>query len=407
MAKSQFIQASAFSMTANTDRYRSLSSGMAVATFNTTEVTANVSCQRNLTFSKLFVKITTNSKTLSNPTIKFRNNGADGNMSISIPFGVTGTYSDIVNTDTVTGGNNFCLVYRYGTTGTGTLTTSAISVVADYTGAETITIFQNSTLTTTTAGIRYASMAGYGVNTSTEAQMQLKIPKAGYLKNITVRISANTRNDACSYTLRKNSADTAMTLNIPTLTTGIFRDTTNFISVAADDLVCYKVNLLGASGNVTPYSSHIEYETSTDTFITATEQLSAYAPVAATSYYSYLGGASVTTLSEANSKLDFNLDNYSADSMRVYMITNSVAAISNIYLRKNGVDTALVVSIPASTTGHFSNTVNTVAITNGDDLNYRFLIGLNGSLNVKRVVTAFVKDIPATSYPHRMMLMYF
>ena len=157
MAKSQWVQAIVFSITANTDRYKVLSSSIAVATFSTTEASANISCERQLTFSKLCVVITTNSKTLSNPTIKFRNNGADGNMSISIPFGVTGTYSDMVNTDTVTAGNNFCLVYRYGASGTGTLTTSAISIVADYTGSETITVFGNHTLTTVTAGVRYAS----------------------------------------------------------------------------------------------------------------------------------------------------------------------------------------------------------------------------------------------------------
>lgn len=407
MAKSQWILGSVVSLSANVDRYKPIGSANSSNQFVTTESAANISCERNLTFSKLYVRVTTNSKTLANPTIKFRNNGADGNISISIPFGVTGTYSDIVNTDTVTAANNFCLVYRYGATGTGTLTSSGVSIVADYTGTETITIFQNGSTTALTAGTLYHSVAGYGTNTATESQMQLKLPTAGILKNPVVRLTSNTRNGASTFTLRKNSVDTAMVVTIPTTTSGTFKDTTNFISVAADDLVCYKVIIGGTTGIVTPITDHIEYETSSDSFITTTEMTISYsftANVAAT-YYAYLGGTAVQTLSEANSKIDFNLTDYNANNMRLYILTNARAVISTVTLRQNGVDTNLMISLPASTTGHFSHTMSSVSIADGDDLNLKVYSpgAASGGLAVKRTVIAFSKNIPASTAIHHMM----
>ena len=118
MAKSQWVQAIAFSITANTDRYKVLSSSIAVATFSTTEVSANISCERQLTFSKLCVVITTNSKTLSNPTIKFRNNGADTALVTTIPASTTGHFSNTVNTVSIINGDD--LNYRFSAGGAGT-----------------------------------------------------------------------------------------------------------------------------------------------------------------------------------------------------------------------------------------------------------------------------------------------
>ena len=406
MAKSQWILGSVVSLAANVDRYKPIGSANSSNQFVTTEGGANISCERNLTFSKLYVRVTTNSKTLSNLTIKFRNNGADGNLSISIPFGVTGTYSDIVNTDTVTAANNFCLVYRYGATGTGTLTSSGVSIVADYTGTETITIFQNGSTTALTTGTLYQSVAGYGTNTTTESQMQLKIPKAGTLKNPVVRITSNTRTTASTFTLRKNGVDTAMVVTIPIATSGTFKDTTNFISIAADDLVCYKV-IVSGTGAITPITTHIEYETSSDSFITTTEMTISYSYTAntAATYYAYLGGTSVQTLSEANSKIDFNLTGYNANNMRLYILTNARAVISTVTLRKNGADTNLIISLPASTTGHFSHTMSSVFITDLDDLNLKVYSpgAASGGLAVKRTVIAFSKNnVASTAIYHSM-----
>lgn len=413
MAQTQWVNAAATTSTSNVLRYRTLASGNSTTTFTTTEVT-NASCERELTFSKLRVVMTSNTKTLSNPSVTIRNNGANSAVSITIPFGVTGTYSDVVNTTTVAATNNFSVQFTYGATGTGTVGYSAISVVADYTGPESITVFQNCTVTAVSSATRYHGISGYGVNTTTEAQMQLKIPKAGYLKNGVIRITSNTRNGNTVYTLRKNSADTAMTMTVPTTTSGVFKDTTNFISIADNDLVCWKSVLGGTTGTLTPQSSHIEYETSTDNFITATEMSISYTYTAgvAGTYYEFLGGNSAQALTEAQSKIKFGIDDYNANSMRVYIITNTRAVISTVTLRKNGADTALTVSIPASTTGQFSDTVNSVSLALDDELNLKVYspAAATGGLAVKRTVVAFTKNVPvppgSTAIYHAMQLYF-
>lgn len=410
MAKSQWINAAATTSASNVLRYRTLASGNATTTFATTELT-NASCERELTFSKLRVVMTTNSKTLSNPSVTIRNNGADSAVLITIPFGVTGTYSDIVNTTTVAATNNFSVQFTYGATGSGTVGYSAISVVADYTGAETITVFQNCTVTAVSSGTRYHGIAGYGVNTTTEAQMQTKIPKAGTLKNGVIRITSNTRNGTTVYTLRKNSADTALTTTVPATTSGTFKDTTHFISIAANDLVAWKSVLGGSTGSVTPQSTHIEYENSADEFITVTESAVAYSYTASVeaTYYAFLAGTSAQALTEAWSKIKFGMDDYNANSMRLYVITNARAVISTVTLRKNGADTALTVSIPASTTGQFSDTVNSVTVTTDDELNLKVYspAAASGTLAVKRTIVAFTKNgaPPAGSHFRSMFLL--
>jgi hypothetical protein len=410
MAQSQWINAAATTSTSNVLRYRTLASGNSTTNFTTPE-TNSASCERELTFSKLRVVMTTNSKTLSNPSVTIRNNGADSAVFISIPFGVTGTYSDTVNTTTVAATNAFSVQFTYGATGSGTVGYSAISVVADYTGAESITVFHNTTITAVSSSTRYHSISGYGVNTSTESQMQVRIPKAGYLKYGVIRITSNTRNGSTVYTLRKNSADTAMVITVPTTTSGVFKDTTNFVSIAANDLVVWKSVLGGTTGTVTPQSMHIEYETSTDEFITVTESAVSYTytvSVAGT-YYAFLGGTSAQALTEAQSKIKFGIADHNANNMRVYVITNARAVISTVTLRKNGADTALMVSIPASTTGHFSNPTNSVPIAVDDDLNLKVYspAAASGGLAVKRVVVAYSPNLPGSTAIHHAMQLYF
>jgi hypothetical protein len=157
----------------------------------------------------------------------------------------------------------------------------------------------------------------------------------------------------------------------------------------------------GTSGTITPIATHIEYENSANSFITTTEMTVSYsytASVAAT-YYSYLGGTSVQALTEANSKIDFNMADYNANDMRVYILTNARAVISTVTLRKNGADTALTISLPASTTGLFSNPTNSVHIAENDDLNISVYspAAASGGLAVKRTVIAFSPNVAGST----------
>lgn len=82
------------------------------------------------------------------------------------------------------------------------------------------------------------------------------------------------------------------------------------------------------------------------------------------------------------SKLQFNLN------------ANSAVGTSSLTIRKNGVDTSMTVSIPASTTGDFADFVNTATVAaaggGGDDVNYKIVTGgASGTLNHFSETVAF------------------
>ena len=386
----QYIGGKEGTLNTATTRYWAPTSGNQMVTFTATESVSLASTERALTFSKLYVYLKTNTKTTSNPTITFRNNGANGNITISIPFGSTGIFSNTANTDVVAAGSTFTLACAYNS-GTGTLVFSNFSIVADYTGTESIAIFQCSP-GATFSGTAYVPIAGYSAGNATEAQAQVKLPKAGVIRNGVWRITSNSRDGDSTLTLRLNGVDTTLVVTALDSTTGTFKDTTHSVTIAADDLVCWKSIRGGSGGGISQASAQCEFETTSDTFPVTCEQSVTLAPGGATSYYQYIGGETPSTYTDTDTKVDFNLSGYSADNLRVYVQTNTIASTTNMYLRKNGSDTAVTVAITASTTGHFSDTTNSVSISSGDDLNYRVAAGGSGSLLIRRATLNFTKD---------------
>src|SRR3972149_2162287 len=57
------------------------------------------------TLSKLFVVVASTGGSWQATTVKIRKNGADGNMSVSIPADTSGIFEDNSNTDTVAAGD--------------------------------------------------------------------------------------------------------------------------------------------------------------------------------------------------------------------------------------------------------------------------------------------------------------
>lgn len=95
---------------------------------------------------------------------------------------------------------------------------------------------------------------------TTESNWDFPIPKAGTLKNFYVRVKSNTANQACTLTIRKNGADTALTLTVPSSTSGTFSDTSNTVSVAAGDLITIKDVSTTTSGTATLISCSMVLE---------------------------------------------------------------------------------------------------------------------------------------------------
>lgn len=198
-----------------------------------------------------YVVVQTNARS-TNTTVKSRKNGADGNISITIPGGSTGIFEDTSNTDTIADGDdlNFSLA---------TLTGGGNFVCCM--GAEFIPDANSGTYPFIVASVPgaavaaattyYCSIGGYLFPDSVaEANTQIQTGFAWIARNMFCYVSANTGvSGNTTITLRKNAADGNSNITIPAGTTGLFEDTTNSDTIVSTDDVNYKI--IGAVGGIT------------------------------------------------------------------------------------------------------------------------------------------------------------
>lgn len=88
---------------------------------------------------------------------------------------------------------------------------------------------------------RYYGFGGIRPET-TEANAELKLyDAAGVMKNLRIYVTTNTLTTTAVFTVRKNGADTGITISVGAGTTGEKSDTTNTASFAAGDTICIKL----------------------------------------------------------------------------------------------------------------------------------------------------------------------
>ena len=90
---------------------------------------------------------------------------------------------------------------------------------------------------------------------ATETQVQLLITRAATLQNLTVKANSNTRADATTVTVRKNNANTAITVSITAGSTALFQDLVNTVAVVAGDLVSIQFVTGAGGGNINAIGS--------------------------------------------------------------------------------------------------------------------------------------------------------
>lgn len=192
----------------------------------------------------LFAYISGNSRGTTS-TYTLRKNGGNGNLTVSITAGATGIFEDTSNTDTVAVGDNLNVALTQGSGG-GTLTSHLVSTEFTSTtntflmiGGPTSGVTQNQNLT------RYYSFTG--TQSSTENVVESKVGTNMSVSRLFLYLSANTVTATSTITLRKNTADTALTASIAASTTGVFEDTTNSVSCISTDLICMKI-VTGSGG---------------------------------------------------------------------------------------------------------------------------------------------------------------
>ena len=155
-------------------------------------------------------------------------------------------------------------------------------------------------------------------------------------------------------------------------------DTTHTVSIVDDDLVNFSVlNGTGTSA-ITWNKLTAEFETTGSPakhIQMGFSQLLGAQARAITRYYAFAGYTDANS-TEADAQIDWPIDGFAAKNLSCNITQNSITPESSTFvLRKNGANSALSVSIPASTTGFIEDITNSVTLVDGDDVNFALVSG--------------------------------
>lgn len=234
-----------------------------------------------------------------------------------------------------------------------------------------------------------------------EAYSEVYVNEAMTLRNFRAIISQNSLSTATvTFTIRKNGADTALTLTTPAATTGAFENTTDEVSLSAGDRFCYKVSSsAGGTGSAIPYVVQVEaVKTSGVTQILGLRGVLTYSVASALWNTGLRGQANTGTVTASYTKIFARTDATLRNAF-CYVSSNARTDAVSLQFNKNGV-TVFTLSIPAGTTGRIVDTSSTMDLADGDDFNVSVVGGgTAGSIVFEQIGAEFVPDSTELKVP--------
>lgn len=319
------------------------------------------------TFSGLWVYIAYNTR-VTDTLIRFINNGSVGNQILTIPAGATGFFQDTTNSDVVTAGNHYAVGVTF-PVGGNTIGYSQLGGIMDDASGLYVSKLISAGGATINATTRYGGIGGNGLGQTVEGLQTVRMTSAGTFKNLTARVYVNTCTADVTLNLRKNTANGNLTVTIPAATTGFFEDITNSDTVAVNDLIAL-AGTAGASTGSLSLSMCTDFESSDSTFLSGATAGALSGVTPGLNKYFRLNCSAGGAVTQAQAQM-YCPGNFTVKNAGIRLWSNSHNAVSTWTLQKNGVDTSIVLSVPASTAGEFVDLVNTVDAVVGDLLNWR------------------------------------
>jgi len=344
-------------------------------------------------FSRLWCEISGNTRT-SDTLIRFVNNFVVGNQILTIPAGATGLFTDTTNSDTVSAGDPYSFGATFPVAG-GTIQISQIGGVYDDSSGNYVSKYAGVATAVLNGGVdvtRFGALAGVNVSQTSEASQQTMMTTSGTLKNLSGRAYLNSHNTDIIYRIRINGADGNCTVTVPASTTGYYEDVSNSDSVVDGDLVC----ISGFSGPATGtlyFNCGVDFESSTLATVTGNLNATIGGINPGTNKYYRINCSGSTNVTQAQAQM-YCPTAMTIKNARVMSLANTHTATATWTMQKNGVDTSIVVSIPAATTGIFVDSTNSVDVVEGDLLNWR--MDMPGAGNATVFGMSFDAQEPAT-----------
>lgn len=224
-----------------------------------------------------------------------------------------------------------------------------------------------------------------------------KIRESGIIKNMWITVRNNSLDGAFTVNTLKDSTPTPQIISIPAAQSGVFENTTQVDFVNSGDWLYFKLVGSGTTGTVTFLAGSYEYNTynpSETVYRNGMNWDASYPTTASSTYFSpYNGIAEPSTASaftEADVKTRFRQSGI-IRNLYVRVTANARANSSTVTMRQNGANTALTVSIGATTTGDFEDLTDNISVAADDDINFATTLGINDAvLTLKSWNTSFV-----------------
>lgn len=199
------------------------------------------------------------------------------------------------------------------------------------------------------------------------------------------QINVTSSSTSATLKIQKNGSDGSISLAIPSSTTGIFIDNTNSESYTTGDTARFKLS----DGGGYPFTfTTLSCLASEDSSI-----WSSYQSVLTSSgqtggdYYNDINGSYRNGFAYNSNAAGMPIAG-GIYRLRVYISSNSQNASTTFVVNKNGTNTAITVTVPASTSGGFDDNTNTGTYSAGDIVTIRRTITGSGTITVDALHTS-------------------
>lgn len=336
------------------------------------ETTSKVTWRIAGIISQLSVVCHLNNTTGGSSTFTLQKNETDGNNVVSVPFGTTGAFADTSNTDSITSGDRLRVKAVTGTGGD-SVDLAVVSAVFEPTSGNARWNFAIWPL----LGFNFSGQVVMGltdyddVSSTNVPDARVFLPFDCTFRNLEIVVWANV-SGALYLSLGKNNNlnGNGLDITVPAGTTGTFTDTDSIAYVQGDSVFIHADADLGAV-DMDQFIS-VECENTDDGRATFHEVRDVLGnTITQANPFGSISGDCVDQALELQTQARIGTS-VVFSNLKCNIILHTSSGANTIRFRKNGADTNLVVSVPASTTGTFEDTTNTVTVTPGDLVNYQY-----------------------------------
>lgn len=280
----------------------------------------------------------------------FRTNGADDTQTLTI--NATGEHEDTSNTDSLVSGDEINIEFDHSAGAhADEYTVQTFQVTLD--ASSDVPPFMAAGRATWPADNDFAALLGALDDRATETDVEYTMRATRVLRDLRVYASSHTGGSDPAITIRKNQADSSLTVTITS--TGEFLDTSNTASYVAGD----EANYAATDITTTPGLTGRSVEANTSSVV----QVFGGIELLGTGDLYLAPGADVSTATEAEVQIEAE-----AAATIQNLFTNCTTFVDNntVISRKNAGDGALTVTVTG--TGITEDTTNNDTLAAEDDL---------------------------------------